>query len=790
MVKAQTNTIVLPKESEFAAVDLACRVCGTRNIFWLCFVQSLAQGSYYVCCTQCLNSAEASLLKLDVQNHLMLVSEDRLLDWFVHSPTPDAQRGYLDTKPADMELLEERWACGQDVTVLDIPQMRADSELPKAKLSYDSVAEYVRIWSSLVQAEREYEKVKIEQQIIRNLSVHFEEKDGRVVASFKCHPPSGMATWTIGNDLIFKTDDLNCQGTIVRVSLDDQVLVTFERPVDLHGDVSLSVKPVFNDVPYERQMRALSQLKNRDSVNAEVLDILVTGGWDPDSAEQEVPGKNPRVSATITGFRKPLNEYQANAVAVAMKRPVTLVQGPPGTGKTTTIAGLVWNLRQNRAGRILVCAPTNIVVVHLTRYILQTRVNVVRLVSRALDEEESGCVDICTVNKMIYKMDDRRSKRLLELYEKNQKEVLSAREKSEMEKLRDELEREILSRAEVVVCTTATAGAPIFKGFDFKYVIVDEATQAVEPEIIIPLTRGRPKLVLVGDHKQLGPHVTCQRALDAGLGRSLVQRLIECGVRPERLQLQYRMHPALCEFPSNHFYDGCLMNAIDHRERQESRAVFPWPEPEVPMFMLNSDSTRCKEEFHGTSYLNRGEALLVGEILAVFFHSGVSGIRIGVITPYAAQRSYLQDYLSAYGKLSSEFLKDIVIASVDAFQGGERDYIIVSCVRTSGRGFLDKPCRLNVTLTRARMGLILIGSVGNFCHDPSWFDLIQHMHSKGVLVEGELQNLRPCPMVEVSRPMKKGGKKRAKPSDEPVTPVEAKSDDDWDVEWSSPKYFL
>lgn len=789
MVKAQTNTIVLPKESEFAGVDLVCRVCGTRNIFWLCFVQSLAQGSYYVCCTQCLNSAEASLLKLDVPNHLMLVSEDRLLEWFVHSPTPEAQKGYLATKPADMELLEEAWSRGQNVTVLDIPQMRADSELPKAKPVYDNVEDYVHIWSSLVQADREYERMKAEQQIIRNLTVRFEEQNGRVIASFKCHPPTGMTTWTVGNDLLFKTDNVECQGTIVRVSLDDQVVVTFERPVDLDGDISLSVKPVFNDVPFARCLHALGQLRHRDAVNRDVLDVLITGGWDPYSAEPEASGKKPRVSDTITGFKKPLNEYQMNAVAVAMKRPVTIVQGPPGTGKTTTIAGLVWNLRQNRAGRILVCAPTNVVVIHLTRYILQTRVNVVRLVSRALDEERS-IVDVCTVNKMIYQSEDRRSKRLCELYEKNQKEVLSAREKSEMEKLRDELEHEIVSRSEVVVCTTSTAGAPILKDFDFKYVIVDEATQAVEPEIIIPLTHGHPKLVLVGDHQQLGPHVACQRALDAGLGRSLVQRLIECGMRPERLQLQYRMHPALCEFPSNYFYDGCLMNAIDHRDRQEARAVFPWPEPEIPMFMLNSDSARCKEEFHGTSYLNRGEALLVGEILAVFFNSGVSGNRIGVITPYAAQRSYLQDYLSAYGKLAPEFLDSVVIASVDAFQGGERDYIIVSCVRTSGRGFLSNKCRLNVTITRARMGLILIGSVSNLCHDDAWCDLIQHMHSKGVLVEGELHNLRPCPMLERSQPVKKGGKKRAKASEQSATPVAPVPDesDAWD--WNSQGYFL
>ena len=67
---------------------------------------------------------------------------------------------------------------------------------------------------------------------------------------------------------------------------------------------------------------------------------------------------------------------------------------------------------------------------------------------------------------------------------------------------------------------------------------------------------GAKQLVLVGDHCQLGPVVMCKKAAKAGLTQSLFERLVLLGTRPIRLQVQYRMHPCLSEFPSNMFYEG------------------------------------------------------------------------------------------------------------------------------------------------------------------------------------------------------------------------------------------
>ncbi len=70
------------------------------------------------------------------------------------------------------------------------------------------------------------------------------------------------------------------------------------------------------------------------------------------------------------------------------------------------------------------------------------------------------------------------------------------------------------------------------------------------------------QLILVGDHCQLGPVVMCKKAAKAGLSQSLFERLVVLGIRPIRLQVQYRMHPALSAFPSNIFYDGSLQNGV------------------------------------------------------------------------------------------------------------------------------------------------------------------------------------------------------------------------------------
>ena len=158
--------------------------------------------------------------------------------------------------------------------------------------------------------------------------------------------------------------------------------------------------------------------------------------------------------------------------------------------------------------------------------------------------------------------------------------------------LRRAAEREMLSSADVICCTCVGAGDPRLANYKFRQVLIDESTQASEPETLIPLMLGAKQVVLVGDHCQLGPVIMCKNAERAGLGQSLFERLVALGERPIRLTVQYRMHPCLSEFPSNTYYDGTLQNGVTVEEREyKGGEGFPWPQPQKPMFFYTQMGT-------------------------------------------------------------------------------------------------------------------------------------------------------------------------------------------------------
>ena len=216
------------------------------------------------------------------------------------------------------------------------------------------------------------------------------------------------------------------------------------------------------------------------------------------------------------------------------------------------------------------------------------------------------------------------------------------------------------------------------------------------------------------------------------------------GIRPIRLQVQYRMHPSLSEFASNMFYEGTLQNGVSDIERQFTGADLKWPNTSRPMYFLISTGNE-EMASTGTSFLNRTEAASVEKIVTMYLKNGITPDQIGVITPYEGQRAYLVAYMQRSGSLRPELYKDIEVASVDSFQGREKDFIIVSSVRSNvqqGIGFLRDPRRLNVALTRARFGVIIIGNARLLARNPLWNALLTHFQERDCLVEGPLNNLQ------------------------------------------------
>lgn len=224
------------------------------------------------------------------------------------------------------------------------------------------------------------------------------------------------------------------------------------------------------------------------------------------------------------------------------------------------------------------------------------------------------------------------------------------------------------------------------------------------------------------------------------------------------------MHPCLSEFPSNTFYEGTLQNGVTVNERLQTGIEFPWPIPEKPMFFYNCIG---QEEISasGTSYLNRQEATVCEKVVTHFLKSGVNPSQIGVITPYEGQRAYIVNYMQRAGSLRSQLYKEIEVASVDSFQGREKDYILLSCVRSNehqGIGFLNDPRRLNVALTRARYGIVILGNPKVLSKQALWNNLLVHFKDNDCLVEGPLNNLKQS-MVQFQKPRKLYNDKRFVP---------------------------
>eukprot|EP01017_Pseudomicrothorax_dubius_P040198 TRINITY_DN6256_c0_g1_i1.p1 TRINITY_DN6256_c0_g1~~TRINITY_DN6256_c0_g1_i1.p1 ORF type:complete len:714 (+),score=172.44 TRINITY_DN6256_c0_g1_i1:912-3053(+) len=555
-----------------------------------------------------------------------------------------------------------------------------------------------------------------------------------------------------GNELRLRAKLANggewsARGHVARLSGNDEVVLelnTKDVPVNPPG--GFSVEFVWKSTSFTRMRKGLYRFWHDEDSLSVYLYYSILG---IPCESQRLDHEEPKV-CSAPGLPQ-LNVYQVEAVKKALTAPLCLIQGPPGTGKTITSASIVYHIVQSlrkrgKPGQVLVCAPSNIVVDQLAEKINFTGVKVVRVCSKAR-EAVSSSVEPLTLHSQVRKLDVPEFEDLMMLFRLTEEQgSLSHKDEEQFKKLLDRAENVILEAADVICTTCVTAADPRLRDFRFHQVLIDEATQAVEPESMLPLLKGAKHAILVGDHRQLGPVVACREAARAGLNKSLFERFVALGVRPLRLQVQYRMHPELSVFPSNTFYEGTLQNGVTMSDRHVEVLEFPWPNKNKPMFFWNSLGVE-EISASGTSYLNKTEAKNVEKTVFFLIRAGVKPNQIGIITPYKGQRAFILNYMGKSGVISSAIVRDIEIASVDGFQGREKDYIIISCVRSNeglGIGFLNDPRRLNVTITRAKYGLVVIGNARVLSRDPLWNNMLNHFKEAGLLVEGELASLKQC----------------------------------------------
>lgn len=199
------------------------------------------------------------------------------------------------------------------------------------------------------------------------------------------------------------------------------------------------------------------------------------------------------------------------------------------------------------------------------------------------------------------------------------------------------------------------------------------------------------------------------------------------GVQVNRLNVQYRMHPALSRFPSYQFYEGSLVNGIKREDRRLNQLAYYWLKTDFPLMWCQSSSEE-KKCASGHSYENFEEVVATSNKIESLLNQGIRPEQIGVITPYSGQKALINAYLrSSYPK---NVIGMIDVCSVDGFPGREKDIIIISAVRSNKNktiGFLKDRRRLNVALTRAKYGLILIGNQSILEKGSLWKNLIDYI---------------------------------------------------------------
>lgn len=270
------------------------------------------------------------------------------------------------------------------------------------------------------------------------------------------------------------------------------------------------------------------------------------------------------------------------------------------------------------------------------------------------------------------------------------------------------LEGQLMNNSQLIFATLSTTGRKLFKELTpVDVLIVDEAGQALEAETLIPFANNPKKCVLIGDTKQLPATVISQLAMNKGFARSMLQRLLEDCKQPyDLLNIQYRMHSDISAWISREFYKGLVLNApIINAGKRSFPALENAPAILAPYSFI--DIAEGQETSVEKSYVNLLEADYIVRILDHLSSQYTIDVneQVSVITFYNGQVKAIKDRLNRYEKLAS-----VRVQSVDSFQGGECQIILISCVRSDRVGFLADFRRLNVALTRAQFSLMILGN--------------------------------------------------------------------------------
>lgn len=543
-----------------------------------------------------------------------------------------------------------------------------------------------------------------------------------------------------------QTETHELTGTIKSVSKNTLKLIvhTDELP-DWCYEGKLGLNIQFDDNSYNEMQRAIDVVIDaRGNRTAELREMIE--GAEPISFE--------KINEDI--LIPQLNLSQNRAVRHVLRvNDIGVVHGPPGTGKTTSLVQAI-RLTLQAENQVLVCAPTNSAVDLLAEKLTELGIDVLRLghPARISDALQNSSVDGKIASSPYYK-DIKNLRRNAEEYfrmagkfkrsfgkeDAKQRTAFYTEAKNcikEARLLEDFIVDELFKTAQVICCTPVTSTHRGLTRKRFNTLFFDEASQALEPMVWIPLLKCK-RLILSGDHFQLPPVVKSMEAKKGGLDETLLDKCILLKDAVVLLNRQYRMNSAIMGFSNAYFYKGELIadeTVATHTLVNDENSYLSKSIEFIDTAGCSFDEIQNPETL---SYSNPKE----GDIL--FKHlqqlaadygaqDNLPAIDIGIISPYKEQREWLKDNI-LYVEIDKSRINSLSIKTIDGFQGEERDVIYISLVRSNDKheiGFLNDLRRMNVAITRAKKKLVVIGDSATISSSAFYKSFLEYAENNGM----------------------------------------------------------
>lgn len=514
--------------------------------------------------------------------------------------------------------------------------------------------------------------------------------------------------------------------------LDDQRMkVSFfhdEIPDWVH-DGKIGVNLLFDSRTYDEMFMALNALINVKKGRLLALRNILLG-YQQLSFVPRPPVEIPHLNASQQEAVRHMLEAEDLAV----------IHGPPGTGKTTTLTEGIALLAAT--DRVLVCAPSNAAVDHLTRCLFARGLRVIRVgnLARVDSDTTAHTLDVLVQQDKEFGRIRELKKKAAELRriggkykrsfgreEAEQRKLIYSEARSlnrEARELESYLVQKQLDQAQVITCTLIGSSHEYLKDRRFPVVVIDEAGQGLEPAVWVPVLKSE-KVIMAGDPWQLPPTVKSRDASRSGLTTTLLDKVIQRHQRVSLLRVQYRMNRHIMQFSNQEFYGGKL-------EAHPSVSDWHLAEDPVPVNFIDTAGCGYTEEAgeDGSSLTNSEEGALVLRHLRATLGEAEWPYTVAIISPYRAQVEWLRQEAAEWGLGESR----LTINTIDSFQGQERDVVYISLVRSNDSGeigFLSDYRRINVAMTRAKKKLVMAGDSATLGNDPFYRRLLEYCENQG-----------------------------------------------------------